>query len=70
MDYHRWSFPEKPDLMSEDDWEALEEELNKHFIKAQEGSDILRWGYSSKGSFSIKEAYGIKMSRNMAMEDI
>ena len=61
MDYHQWNFLEKPDLMSEDDWEAFQEELNKRFIKAQEGPDILRWGYSSKGSFSVKDAYSIRM---------
>ena len=70
MDYHRWEFPEKPDLMSEEDWDAFKEELNKFFIKAQEGPDILRWGYSSKGSFSVKEAYSIRTSGNVAVDDI
>ena len=41
MDHHLWNFPEKPDFTSEEDWEAFQEELNKRFIKAQEGPDIL-----------------------------
>ena len=56
--------------MREDEWEAFQEELNKCFVKVQEGPDILRWGYSSKGSFSVKEAYNIRMSRNVEMDDI
>ena len=34
MDLHLWNFPEKPDFMSEEDWESFQEELNKCFIKA------------------------------------
>ena len=56
--------------MSEEDWGAFQEELNKRFVKFQERPDILQWGYSSKGSFSVKEAYNIKMSRNVAMDKI
>ena len=70
MDYHQWNFPKKPDLMSEEEWGAFQEELNKRFVKFQERPDILWWGYSSKGSFSVKEAYIIRMSRNMEMDDI
>ena len=70
MYHHLWNFPEKTDLTSEEDCKAFQEELNKHFIKAQEGPDILRWGYSSKGSFSIKEAYSIRISRNVVTDDI
>ena len=70
MDHHLWNFPEKLDYTSEKDWEAFQEELNKRFMKAQEGPDILRWGYSSKGSFSVKEAYSIRISRNAATDDI
>ena len=70
MDRHQWNFLEKPEHTSEEDWEAFHEELNKLFIKAQEGPDISRWGYSSKGSFSIKEAYSIRISRNAAIDDI
>ena len=35
VDYHRWDFPEKPDLMSEEDWVAFQEELNRFLIKNQ-----------------------------------
>ena len=69
-DYQRWDFPEKPALMSEEDWEAFLEELRKRFIRTQAGPDILRWGYYPKGDFSVKEAYSIRMTRNMELDDI
>jgi hypothetical protein len=31
-----------------------------HRIRIKNGPHILRWGYSSKGVFNIKEAYGLK----------
>ena len=70
MDHHQWNFLGKPEYTSEEDWEAFHEELRKFFIKAQEGLDILRWGYSSRGSFSVKEAYSIRILRNATMDDI
>ena len=57
-----WDFQEKPEPISEEDWEAFQEELNKRFIKVQEGPDVLRWGYTSRGAFNIKEAYQIKIT--------
>ena len=68
MDHHQWKFPEKPEHTSEENWEVFHEELNKCFIKAQEGPNILIWGYSSRGSFSVNEAY--RISRNVVMDDI
>ena len=70
MDHHQWKFPEKHEHTSEEDWEVFHEEMNKCFIKAQEGPDILRWGYSPRGSFSVKEAYSIRISRNAVSDDI
>ena len=70
MDHHQWKFPEKHEHTSEEDWEVFHEEMNKCFIKAQEGLDILRWGYSPRGSFSVKEAYSIRISRNVVIDDI
>ena len=37
--------------------EELDKELNKRCIKCNEGNDILRWGYRTKGTFSTSEAY-------------
>ena len=70
MEQHEWEFQEKPEHSSKEDWEAFQEELNKRFIKVQEGPDILRWGYSTRGSFSVKEAYSIMILRNAANDDI
>ena len=49
------------DQIPEADIKALEEELNTCVIRVKEGVDRLRWGYSQKGMFSIKEAYDIKI---------
>ena len=65
-----WDFQEKPEPTSEEDWEAFQEELNKHFIKVQEGPNVLRWGYMSIGAFNIKEAYQIRITSQGAVDDI
>ena len=65
MEHHQWDFQEKPEHVSEEEWEAFHEELNKHFIKVQEGPDILRLGYMTKGSFSVKEAMIVSGYRGM-----
>ena len=54
-----WDFLEKPDQMNMADWDAFQEEILNHFIEIKEGLDILRWGYTNKGTFNIKEAYNI-----------
>ena len=43
--------------------------MRNRCIRAQEGSDILRWGYSTKGSFSFKEAYSIRISGSEEKDD-
>ena len=68
--FERWDFSIKPDLMSEEYWTAFLEEIRKHCLRSQEGPDILRWGYSPKCSFSVKEAYSIRMTRIEEKEDI
>ena len=70
MEQLQWNFPEKHTHTSEEDWDAFQEELNKRFIKVQDGPDILRWGYSNKGSFSVKENYSIRIARNAMNDDI
>ena len=51
----------KYDLTSEEDWRSFQEEIHERFIRVKEGLDILRWSYKEKGSFSIKEAYNLKI---------
>ena len=70
MEQHQWDFQVKPKLTSEADWEAFQEELSKRFIKAKNGPDVLIWGYATRGSFSIKEAYNIRITRRAAEDDI
>ena len=43
------------------DWVAFQEEILSGFIKLKEGLDVLRWGYTDRGMFSIKEAYNIRI---------
>lgn len=38
---------------------SLSSELQKRKILFSEGSDILRWGYEEKGTFTTREAYNI-----------
>ena len=35
--------------------------MHKCFVRVKEGLDIVRWGYTDRGSFSIKEAYNISL---------
>ena len=42
--------------------------LQERFVHIKEGSDILRWGYNQKGTFSIKEAYDIRSSNGEAKD--
>ena len=70
MDQHQWDFQEKTELTSEVDWEAFQKELSKRFIKAQDGLDVLRWGYTTIVSFNIKEAYNIMITHRAAEDDI
>ena len=44
-----------------EDWETFQEEMHRRSIKPMEGSNVLRWGYSDKGMFNIKEAYNIRI---------
>eukprot|EP00253_Pinus_taeda_P029073 PITA_29073 len=39
--------------------DVLENELKKRNIRSQVGADILRWGYTLKGSYSTTEAYNL-----------
>ena len=61
----QWDFQETPELTSADDWGAFQEEMLKGFIKIKEGLDILRWGYTDRGSFSIKESYNIRLGNHV-----
>jgi hypothetical protein len=43
--------------LSLEQWQA---EANMRRIKVKHGPDILSWGHTPKGTFTIKEAYGLK----------
>ena len=39
--------------------ERLEESLNNRHVRTHPGDDKLQWGYTEKGSFTMKESYDI-----------
>ena len=41
----------------------------KRFIRVKEGPDILKWVYMDRGSFSIKEAYDIRLGNQMEADE-
>ena len=47
-----------------DDWGDFQEEMIQHFVKVKKGPDILRWGYTNRGSVSIKESYNITLGNH------
>ena len=56
------------DQILEANIKALGEELNNRYVRIKDGAGRIRWGYSQKGMFSIKEAYNIKI-RGQTEED-
>lgn len=46
----------------------LHKELTNRKIKVNTGSDVLRWGYTPKGTYTTKEAYQI-MSQTQEPND-
>ena len=44
--------------------------MHKRFVRVKEGPDIMRWGYTDRGSFSIKEAYNIRLGHQREADGI
>ena len=54
-DKHRWMIPSNQDAkISAEYIRSLDNESQEHCILIKNGDDTLRWGYSQKGTFSIK----------------
>jgi hypothetical protein len=60
MDLH---IPEHVDLQP---WHEL---TNSRKIQIIQGEDILRWGHTSRGTFTIQEAYSIKESFHLIPQE-
>ena len=58
------------DQISEVNIKAIGEELQDRYVRIKDGADRLRWGYSQKGMFSIKETYNIKIRGHMEEDEI
>ena len=65
-----WNFIDKPDQMDMVDCEVFQEEIVNWFIRLKEGPNVLRWGYTDRGMFSIKEAYNIQIENRVGEEEI
>ena len=57
-------------MISEDCLNSFKLELQEHCIMHSEEEDILQWGYLQKGTFSIKEAYDIRIRRQEEEDQI
>jgi len=56
--------------IDEDHKEILTKEMDLRRIKNSMGPDILRWGKSTKGTFTVKEAYYLATRQEGEEEDI
>eukprot|EP00253_Pinus_taeda_P020881 PITA_20881 len=69
-DYQQW----KPARTWQEDWqgenyEEIELELNHRKIKKSNKQDRLRWGNTTKGVFTKKEAYNLRYAQNSNEKD-
>eukprot|EP00253_Pinus_taeda_P022943 PITA_22943 len=69
--WRKWSKPEEwvENINQEQQKEYLKE-VESRKIKVRNGEDILRWGKTMKGTFSVKEAYYLTGSQERAEENI
>ena len=44
-------------LITQDDIRSFKAELQERCILTEDGVDVLRWGYTQKATFSVKEVY-------------
>eukprot|EP00253_Pinus_taeda_P006274 PITA_06274 len=62
--WREWKGPEEwGNKIEEEKKERIRNEMNSRRIKYREGPDILRWGENTKGTFSLKEAYTLKIKK-------
>jgi len=68
--WRKWIRPNEWDIeINHEQQEILMKELESRKIKARTGRDILRWGNSMKGAFTIKEAYYLAGSQSINKEN-
>ena len=58
----RTNWPNTPDTQQ---WVNFAKELKTRKIRQASGPDILRWGYQTKGKFTIKEGYSIQSQHGL-----
>eukprot|EP00253_Pinus_taeda_P020685 PITA_20685 len=64
-----WQQREKMLNLQEDQKTIFGKEIDSRKIKKREGRDILRWGKETKGIFTIKEAYKVKIQQDQGEEE-
>jgi ribonuclease HI len=52
------------------DISACQKEAVRRKIPIKDGPDILRWGHSASGNFSVKEAYHLQANHHIQVKDI
>jgi len=56
--WRKWTKPEEWGIeIDQEQQETFMKEVESRKVKARTGRDIIRWGKSTKGSFTVKEAY-------------
>jgi len=69
-EWREWKKPDEWDSnLIEEQKIKFNKELESRKIKNRGGPDILRWGKETKGTFTIKEAYNIKIKQAQAEEE-
>lgn len=68
--WRKWTRPNEWDIeIDQEQQEIFIKELESRKIKARSGRDILIWGNSMKGSFTVKEAYYLADSQDINEEN-
>eukprot|EP00253_Pinus_taeda_P018470 PITA_18470 len=67
--WREWKGPEEwGNNIEEEKKDILRKEMNSRRIKYREGPDILRWGENTKGTFSVKDAYTLKIKQTQEVQ--
>jgi len=56
-------------LLPEGAVEDFLSELSRRRIPIVEGPDVIRWGYTNRGTFTIKEAFHIQQGADAAPQE-
>jgi hypothetical protein len=52
------------------DISAWQKEATRRKIPIKDSPDILRWGHSASGNFSVKEVYHLQANHHIQVKDV